>query len=289
MGSLRDKKRKIITPAIAFRRTSIAKNEQMPVDKLDPLDPKIYNTYQSQYTRENRYDKLSATRGITPKKEMYAVAVPDYVTLSYDFILWTSFTDQMNQIVEKIHWSEGSYWGEEGKFKFRAVIDSFDDASEYEGQRRNIKTTFSVSLYGYLLPKSFSNLSTTQKWITPKQIIIVDESDVSILPVGGMVAGKSIRVVTHVGGAGGGAASTGAAEIQILDESGQLTGAATAIDFTGKGVTATTTGTRVTVNIPESVGSLFEKDADGDMMPIAGSDSAKVNYELDDDGDIMPL
>ena len=159
-GYIRDRKRKIMAPAIAFRRTSMQKDESIPVDKLDPQSPKLFQTFQSRYSAENRYDKLSALKGIMPKKEMYAVSVPDYVTLSYDFTIWTSFTDQMNQVIERVNWAEGSYWGEPGKFRFRTSIDSFDDASEYEGNRRNIKTNFSVTIRGYLLPESFNPINT---------------------------------------------------------------------------------------------------------------------------------
>jgi len=251
MGSLRDKKRKLIVPAIAFRRTSMQKDETIPVDKLDPQQPKLYQTYQSQYTRENRYDKLTATKGISPKKEMYAVSVPDYMVLNYDFIIWTSFTDQMNQIVEKINWAEGSYWGEPGKFRFRTTIDSFEDASEYEGQRRNIKTNFSVTLRGYLLPESF-NPTNTEKFITPKQLVVTNETDVNILPVTDIDSdgAKSIRVVTTTGGAGGGGTGGGGSDLQIKDNGTVLTSAATSITFTGAGLTTTNDGTKVTVNAP---------------------------------------
>ena len=209
-GHIRDNKRKIMTPIITFRRTNLSKDESIPVDKLDPTSPKLFTTYQSRYTQENRYDKLSVTKGISPKREMFNVAVPDYVILNYDFIIWTSFTDQMNSIVEKINWSEGSYWGEPGKFRFRCTIDSFEDASEYEGNKRSIKTNFSVTLRGYLVPDSFKDLILTQKFITPKQIIISDETDIKILPITHIddEGVKSIRVVTNLGTGGGGAATS---------------------------------------------------------------------------------
>ena len=38
----------------------------------------------------------------------------------------------MNRIIEKIIWSEGSYWGEDGKFKFRTSIDNYTDASDLQ-------------------------------------------------------------------------------------------------------------------------------------------------------------
>jgi len=173
-GWIRDVKRKIISPAIAFRRTSFAKDPSMPVDKLDPSNPKLHQTFESRYTSENRYDNFSATRGIKPAKELHSIAVPDYITLSYDFTIWTSFTDQQNSIVEKVNWSEGSYWGEPGKFRFMATIDSFEDASEYDEAQRNIKTNFSVTLKGYLVPAHFDKTVTTQKVLTKKTITIGD-------------------------------------------------------------------------------------------------------------------
>ena len=36
----------------------------------------------------------------------------------------------MNSIIERINFTDGAYWGDPGKFKFRATIDSFQDASE---------------------------------------------------------------------------------------------------------------------------------------------------------------
>jgi len=202
-GYLRDRKRKIMAPAIAFKRTSMAKDDTMPMDKMDPQAPKLFQTFQSQYTRENRYDKLSALKGIMPKKEMYAVAVPDYVNLNYDFTLWTSFTDQMNSIVEKINWAEGSYWGEPGKFRFRTTIDSFEDASEFEDGRRKIQTNFSVTLKGYLLPEQFNPVNT-EKFITPKQVTIENESELSILPITDIDTDgvKTVRVLSTVNSGG---------------------------------------------------------------------------------------
>jgi hypothetical protein len=38
-----------------------------------------------------------------------------------------------------------------------------------------IRTNFSVTLKGYLIPEEFNNVVTTQKKLTPKRIIIGDE------------------------------------------------------------------------------------------------------------------
>ena len=215
-GFIRDHKNKIMAPVIAFRRTSFSKDETIPVDKLNPMDPKLHMTFEKRYSKENRYDKLTALKGITPKRELYSVAVPDYVNISYDFIVWTNFTDQMNEIIEKINWNEGSYWGEPGKFRFRATIDSFDDASEYEDTTRRIKTSFSLALRGYLLPDEYPPTAVnTQKFITPKQIVINDNTDMNITQLTSVddEGAKTIKVINNMGmAAGGGGGGGGSVE-----------------------------------------------------------------------------
>ena len=180
-GYLFDNKKQLVIPLIAFKRTSIEKDESLPVDKMDPLNPQLQYTFQKQYTDKNRYDKFSVQTGLSPTKELYAVPVPDYIKLSYDFVIWTSYTEQMNAIVEKLIYSEGSYWGEDGKFKFRTQIDNYTDASEVNvNQERIIKTTFSVTMNGYLLPEEFSEVVTTQKKLTPKRIVIDDNVSIDL-------------------------------------------------------------------------------------------------------------
>jgi len=274
-GFLRDTKRKIIVPAIAFRRTSIQKDETIPVDKLDPQQPKIFQTYQANYTRENRYDKLTATKGISPKREMYAVSVPDYVILNYDFIIWTSFTDQMNSIVERINWAEGSYWGEPGKFRFRATIDSFEDNSEYESNRRNIKTNFSVTLRGYLLPEQFNPVNT-EKFITPKQLVVTNETDIDVLPITDIDAdgAQSIRVIQSTGGSGGG--SGGAAT--SLGNPITLT-SGNNIDFTDVSFDGSQA---VTVDIATTSTPSFDNVTVGQYITHADDADTQINF-LDDE------
>ena len=124
-GYLRDKKRQIITPLIVFKRTGMERNTEIPIDKLDANKPTQFYTFEKKYSKQNRYDKFNVLQQITPNKEYYNVAMPDYVTLSYEFVIWTSYIEQMNRIVEKINYSDGAYWGEPGKMRFRTQIESF--------------------------------------------------------------------------------------------------------------------------------------------------------------------
>ena len=179
-GFLRDKKKQIIVPLIAFKRTGMSRNDNMPIDKLDANDPKIFYTFQKKYSQQNRFDKFSVQKNLEPNREYYNVAMPDYMNLTYEFTIWKSYIEQMNKIVEKINYSDGAYWGEPGKMKFKSSIESFSDASQIDGEKL-IQTTFSVNLYGYILPETFDGKTTTQKYLTPKKLIVRESTEKTIV------------------------------------------------------------------------------------------------------------
>ena len=170
-GFLRDKRQKVLTPAIVFRRTAIERNENIPVDKLDANNPVNFQTFTQKYSQSNRYDQFSKTVGIAPNKEHFSVVVPDHMILNYEFTIWTSYIEQMNKLIEKINYTDGAYWGEPGKMRFRSRIESFTDASEMDAAERIVKTTFSVQLMGYILPEEFNSMMTTKRHLTPKKLI----------------------------------------------------------------------------------------------------------------------
>jgi hypothetical protein len=180
-GFMKDKKRQIITPVVAYRRTSIAKDDSLPQDKMDANKPNMFYTFEKKFSQVNRYDNFSTQIGLLPQREYYNVAFPDYVTISYDFTIWTSYIEQMNKIVEKIVYSEGAYWGDPDKMRFRSSIDTFTDATEIGDVERLVRTTFTVTLRGYLLPEgNFDHRSTTQKFLTPKKVIFSAETDAAV-------------------------------------------------------------------------------------------------------------
>ena len=78
----------------------------------------------------------------------------------------------MNTIIEKVNWSDGSYWGEPGRFKFRVNIDSFEDATELADRERIVRTSFSFTCNGYLVPDSINKAISTRKYMTPKALTV---------------------------------------------------------------------------------------------------------------------
>ena len=177
-GFMKDKKRQTITPVIAYRRTSVERDDTIPQDKLDANNPNMFYTFEKRFSQENRYDNFNVQQGLLPQKEYYNVTFPDYVVLNYDFIVWTTYIEQMNKIVEKVIYSDGAYWGDPEKLRFRSRIESFTDVTEVSDVERLVRTNFSVTLRGYLLPDgNYDHRSTTQKFISPKRITFGTETD----------------------------------------------------------------------------------------------------------------
>ena len=182
-GFMRDSKRQIILPVVAFRRTGMEKDDTIAIDKMDPEEPKLHYAFERKYTAKNRYDNFAKQIGLLPQREYYNVAMPDYMVLSYDFIVWTHYIEQMNKLIERINWSAGSYWGEPNKMRFRTNIDSYTDATEVTDRERLIRTEFSVTLRGYLIPEAFNELAgphTQATYTSPSQVIVGAETSLSV-------------------------------------------------------------------------------------------------------------
>ena len=203
-GFMRDKKRQVITPVITYRRTSIERDDMVPQDKLDANNPHLFYTFEKKFSDLNRYDNFSTQIGLLPQREYYNVTFPDYVTLSYDFIIWTTYIEQMNTIVERVVYSDGAYWGDPDKLRFRTHIDSFTDATEVSDVERLVRTNFTVTLRGYLLPESnFEHRATTQKFISPKKVIFGTETDAVVDKATGLPGQFLEGLADTIGGVAG--------------------------------------------------------------------------------------
>ena len=61
----------------------------------------------------------------------------------------------MDKLVEAINFASNSYWGDPSRFQFLTRIDSFEDSLVYEtGEDRLVRTNFTMTLNGYLIPDS---------------------------------------------------------------------------------------------------------------------------------------
>jgi len=106
--------------------------------------------------------------------------MPDYVSITYEVMIWTDFTEHMNKIVEAFQYATDEYWGDKSGFKFRTRIDSFDNTTEVgEGTQRIVRTSFTMVVNAYLLPEKFDNESTHKKSLSPKKVVWGLETDLT--------------------------------------------------------------------------------------------------------------
>lgn len=176
-GYMRDKQGKIQCPAMVYRRTTVARNDQ-----LITFNRHLTMPFVRMYSEKNQYDKFGLMNKFSPTREIHSVSMPDHVIITYDFIVWTEKIEQLNSVIEKINWATEDYWGDKKRFKFRTSISDYSFQTEVTGdQDRTVKATFSMMVYTYLLPESFEDhRSTTQKSFTARRVIFNSEAVVNI-------------------------------------------------------------------------------------------------------------
>lgn len=175
-GYIRDLDGKIQIPLIMFKRNSIARDDSM----TSTMNRNVFYPTVTKYSKKHRYDMFSQMTGTKRPIEQYNVTMPDYVTVSYECIIWTDFTEHMNKIVEAFQYATDEYWGDKSGFKFRVRIDSFDTTAEVgEGSERMVRTNFTMAVNAYLLPEKFDNQPTTIKTLSPKKVVWGVETDLT--------------------------------------------------------------------------------------------------------------
>lgn len=150
-GFYRDKNGKVQHPLIMFRRDSLEKNRSLG-NKLDANNPHNFGIFKKKFSRKNAYDTFGVLNNRKPVEEYYAVAIPDYVNITYSCIIFTDYLEQNNKIIESINFASDSYWGNPNKFSFRAMIDTFNTVTEVvQGNDRVNKTEFTINLLGHIV------------------------------------------------------------------------------------------------------------------------------------------
>lgn len=171
-GLYRDEKSKIILPLIMYRRTSLSRNENLYFPRLQDH---LYFITKRKYDIKNKYNSFNIlNKSLTNKDttDRYAfTAIPNFVIITYEGMIWMNYIEQINEIVEKIVFSEGTYWGDPKKFKFRTEIsDVSNEVDLSNDMERTVRANFQMTLYGYILPEEFDYQSTTRIATAPRKI-----------------------------------------------------------------------------------------------------------------------
>ena len=179
-GFYRDNNGKLMVPLIMFKRENIEKNRTLG-NKLDGNTVHNYQVVGSKYNIRNAYDRFDIINNRIPSEQYYISTTPDYVTLTYNCIIFTDFVEQNNKLVEAINFAADSYWGDPARYKFRSMIDSFATTTLLEaGNDRAAKSTFTIKVNGYMIPDTVNkDMATARSKFYTKSQVVFDLETVS--------------------------------------------------------------------------------------------------------------
>jgi len=172
-GYYKDKNGAIMAPLIMFKRDTMDKNRSL-TNKLDANHPHLYTSWAKGYNTKNTYSNFNVLTNRIPVEQFVVNVVPDYVNLTYTCAIQTYYVEQMNKIIEAINYASDSYWGDPERFKFKASIDSYSTAIEVsDNSNRIIKGTFTIKLFGYIVPDTVQkDVTAIKKYNSRAQVII---------------------------------------------------------------------------------------------------------------------
>jgi hypothetical protein len=202
-GFYRDKDGKIMAPLIMYKRTNVEKNRTLG-NKIDGNKSHLFNVFETRYNQKNAYDKFNILTNRIPSKQYYVSVVPDYVTVTYECVLFTNFVEQNNKLIEAIEFASDSYWGDFNRWHFRTKIDTFAVTNVIEqGADRAARTNFTMTLNGYLVSDTINKqMANTDMFYSPAQIVFGLEATTDLsttTPTTQMAANNGVGSTSFIG------------------------------------------------------------------------------------------
>ena len=192
-GALREYSGRFIAPVIVLKRDNMVANRNLGT-KIDANNPQNLHVFKTGYTKKNQYDNFTALSNRDPVEEFRLVVMPEYVTLTYSAVIFTNHLEQNNKIIEAFQYAANTYWGESGRFQFRANIDQFATSTEYAvNEERTTRTNFTITLNGYIIPDTVNrDVSYPKKYLSKAQIVFnLETDDTEIFTIGTSIKGKN--------------------------------------------------------------------------------------------------
>lgn len=175
-GFLKDKKGKTLAPLITFRRSGVSIKSEMRRNKVANEYHMAY-VMRQKYNNVMPYDKFSNLYHKNKSNEFFLTPIPDYVDITYDFIIWCEYQNQLNYVIENFIYFAGQSFGDKNHFKFATNMDGVTiEDSNATGQDRLVRSSFQLLVHGYLLPKEVAMQTTTKRIVGPNKITLVDRA-----------------------------------------------------------------------------------------------------------------
>jgi hypothetical protein len=191
-GVMRDRNGSLILPLIMLKRTEVAKNTLSGQSfQHDVKGEHISVVRNSSWSKDNRYDRFSVQTGMKPAYENIVTGMPNFADVTYEFVLWTAYIEQMNPLVELFVDHSNTYWGQSQDYKLLSLIDgSLSDVVEMDqAGERFVKSSFTLTTKAQLLPEYQNSIvtnkiSTMRRELTPSKIVFGFEGDATNKQVG---------------------------------------------------------------------------------------------------------
>ena len=159
-GYLRDKTRKILTPIIIIRRSTLTED-----DRFAQLDVRGNNAGNSVIIRPNRspafgkefadrqihdpYDQYQETDNSKRNSAFYVTVIPTLVKVTYELFIWAELQTQLNSIIEKLVPQNRLIWGDSYQFTTRILDFNFETLND-TGNDRIVRATTQLEVDGRL-------------------------------------------------------------------------------------------------------------------------------------------
>jgi hypothetical protein len=173
-GFMRDAKGKIMTPLITMTRNNITERDALKTLGVNQNPEGNSYVYRTKYNNSNKYDRFSAQFNKKPVNEYYVIPVPEFIDVSYEMVLWTTYTTQMNSLIEQIMPLNGFAWGT--TYKFPVFISDYSfEVTNTGTDDRIVRARMPFTVKGTLLMSSELRASTMQKQYSLKRITFGNE------------------------------------------------------------------------------------------------------------------
>ena len=170
-GFLKDKKGKTLVPLITFRRSSVAIKNELKRNKVASINQGMAYITRQKYNTSTPYDKFSVLYEKKRPSEYFLTPIPDYVDVTYDFIVWCEYQNQLNFLIENFIYFSGQTFGDKNFFKFSTNMDSISiEDSNTTGQDRVVRASFSILAHAYLIPKEIATQASMQRVVTANKL-----------------------------------------------------------------------------------------------------------------------
>jgi len=176
-GFMRDANGKIMTPLITLTRSSITERDTLKTLGVNQNPEGNDFVFRTKYTNVNRYDRFSTQTNKQPLSEYYVVPVPEFIDVSYEMVLWTTYTTQMNSLIEQIMPLNGFAWGT--TYKFPVFIGDYSfEVTNTGTDDRLVRARIPFTTKGTLLMPFELRTSNVQKRYSIKTVKFTEGDDI---------------------------------------------------------------------------------------------------------------